>query len=301
MGIEERHIKTLSRLDDDHVRRLDEALAKLEQSVIRVTSKLPITDGKLHDLTAAISARQQLREAFQSDLLRSVNGIVVDYDEAAASVVGLFDQASADGLIISQADNIKHLKKLTFQGFEEIANTHLETLSRNIYQATIAGKALDDVVMDIRHAINGVYIQSDNDAAQVLVDFVRTNTGVADKAEAVQEAIDKLHTIYARDKVGANLRRYAVAYAHDALMQFSASVNVSTAIELGAERWKYYGTTMGDTRDFCIRHEDKVMTTEEIREIWANETWAGKSAGDPFIVRGGYNCRHHFRAVFGEL
>jgi hypothetical protein len=100
--------------------------------------------------------------------------------------------------------------------------------------------------------------------------------------------------------VGANLRRYAVAYAHDALMQFSASVNVSAAIELGAERWKYYGTTVQDTRDFCMRHEDRIMTTEEIRDIWANSDWAGKSAGDPFIVRGGYNCRHHFRPVFGE-
>jgi hypothetical protein len=186
MGIEERHIETLSRLDDDHVKRLDEALAKLEQSVIRVTSKLPIVDGKLHDLTAAIAARQQLREAFRADLLKPIDGIVRNYDEAAASVIGLFEQASAEGLIVSQADNIKHPKKLTFQGFEEIANTHLETFSRNIYQSTIAGKSLDAVVLDMRHAINGVYIQSNGDEAEVLVDFVRANTGVASKAEAVK-------------------------------------------------------------------------------------------------------------------
>ena len=39
------------------------------------------------------------------------------------------------------------------------------------------------------------------------------------------------------------------------------------------------------------------MTEDEIREEWANNSWAGKSSGDPFIVRGGYNCRHHWVAT----
>jgi hypothetical protein len=40
-----------------------------------------------------------------------------------------------------------------------------------------------------------------------------------------------------------------------------------------------------------------VLTEEEIRDIWANETWAGKAQGDPFVVRGGYNCRHSFQPI----
>jgi len=299
MGAEERHIENLDRLSDAHVMRLDEALAALELSAIRIASNLPTDKGNLHDLDAAIAARSQFREAFNADLMASVDGLVDNYDEAAASVMTLFSQSSAE-LLTNQAENIRQLKRLTFQGFEEIANTHLETLSRNVYQSTISGKAMVDVVLDIRHAINGVYIQSNDDEAQALVDFVRENRDDATKAKLVQEAVDRLHTIYARDKVGNNMRRYAVAFAHDSLMQFSASINVSTALELGAERWKYYGTTVRDTRDFCSRMEDKILTTEEIREKWANENWAGKSAGDPFIVRGGYNCRHHFRPVFND-
>ena len=31
---------------------------------------------------------------------------------------------------------------------------------------------------------------------------------------------------------------------------------------------------------------------QEIRDIWNNQGWQGKSTGDPFIVRGGYRCRH---------
>jgi hypothetical protein len=48
-----------------------------------------------------------------------------------------------------------------------------------------------------------------------------------------------------------------------------------------------------------MRHNMKTYTEDEIREMWAENEWTGKAAGDPFIVRGGYNCRHHFRPVFG--
>jgi len=26
-----------------------------------------------------------------------------------------------------------------------------------------------------------------------------------------------------------------------------------------------------------------------------SQTWQGKAQGDPFVVRGGYNCRHHWQ------
>ena len=37
-------------------------------------------------------------------------------------------------------------------------------------------------------------------------------------------------------------------------------------------------------------------TEEELRRIWQG-SWAGKSEGDPFIVRGGYRCRHTWLPV----
>ena len=37
---------------------------------------------------------------------------------------------------------------------------------------------------------------------------------------------------------------------------------------------------------------NKTLTEEQIRDMWNNRSWQGKSTGDPFIVRGGYRCRH---------
>ena len=82
-------------------------------------------------------------------------------------------------------------------------------------------------------------------------------------------------------------------------MQFDASVVTNVGKESGADAWKYYGSNINDTRDWCRRHSGKTYTEEEIRELWTQD-WVGKAAGDPFIVRGGYNCRHHWRPVFKE-
>ena len=106
-----------------------------------------------------------------------------------------------------------------------------------------------------------------------------------------------LNTIKA--SVNANLGRYASQGLHDALMQFDATVNTKIAIEAGATEFKYYGPDDESTRDFCEKHVGKTYTKEEIDSIWEG-SWAGKISGDPFVVRGGYNCRHRFRGVFEE-
>ena len=98
---------------------------------------------------------------------------------------------------------------------------------------------------------------------------------------------------------GGRLAKYANQQVHDSLMQFDASINTAIGKESGATKWKYVGRIIETTRPFCRRHEGNTFTTEEIEELWAGD-WAGKASGDPFIVRGGYNCGHQFRPVFNE-
>tara|TARA_R110000850_G_scaffold273813_1_gene410655 strand:+ start:41 stop:790 length:750 start_codon:yes stop_codon:yes gene_type:complete len=99
--------------------------------------------------------------------------------------------------------------------------------------------------------------------------------------------------------VNSELGRYASQSLHDSLMQFDATVNTKIAIDAGATEFKYYGPDDSVTREFCSKHVGKVYTKEEIIAEWSG-SWAGKISGDPFVVRGGYNCRHRFRGVFEE-
>lgn len=102
-----------------------------------------------------------------------------------------------------------------------------------------------------------------------------------------------------RESVGRDMARYASQQLHDSLMQFDASVNVAIGKQAGAKKWKYVGSLKETTRPFCRKHRNKIYTEDEIVEIWAGE-WAGKADGSPFVVRGGYNCGHHFRPVFED-
>ena len=66
----------------------------------------------------------------------------------------------------------------------------------------------------------------------------------------------------------------------------------------GITRFTYAGGTISTTRPFCQTHNNKTYTTQEIKTIWRG-SWGGKRPGDPFVVRGGYNCRHYWVPVKG--
>jgi hypothetical protein len=86
--------------------------------------------------------------------------------------------------------------------------------------------------------------------------------------------------------LGTNIRSVDNAYT---LLKSRAS---------GADpKYRYVGGIIKESRPFCRSHDGDVMTESEIRRIWNNQTWQGKKPGDPFVVRGGYNCRHMFVPV----
>jgi hypothetical protein len=224
--------------------------------------------------------------------LSQVDDIVRGYGTVASDAQDMLS-TYGDFTKIDSA-TINQLQRLSFQGFESVANEYLDVLASEVYQSTLTGRSFNDTVKNLRQTINGVYIQSDDVEAQRLVDIVSNGSDTAAK-----EAAEQLRTKFARDRTGSNLRRYATQMAQDSLMQFDASINTAIGKQSGATKWKYYGDVIRDSRPFCREHAGQVFTDDEIESTWAG-SWQGKSSGDPFIVRGGYNCRHHWRPVFDE-
>jgi len=292
MATDKQHARFLEALGEAHEKRIVEALTALEDSLAGLIGKAPLKQGALFDLEWAIQARKDISAAIQTNYLTESSRIVDEYTQAAVSAGNMLNQY---GDFVGVTDDvIRALKTQSFQGFQDIASTFLNELATEVYQNTISGRSAAESVKAIRQKINGVYAQSDQVEIQKLVNIA--NAGGA----AAEEAISKLHSIYAADKLGNNMRRYSSQMVHDSLMQFDASIVTKTGMESGADAWLYYGSNINDTREFCRTHSGKTYTEEQIREIWSGN-WAGKSSGDPFIVRGGYNCRHHWRPVFTEL
>lgn len=291
MPSDNQHARFLEALGEAHEKRIVEALAALEARLAKLIAQAPLKQGALFDLEWAIAARKDILAAIQTEYLTESSRIVDEYTKAATSAAQMLNEYG-DFVGITD-DVIRALKTQSFQGFQDIAGTFLNELATELYQNTISGRSIDESILAIRQKINGVYAQSDQVEIQKLVNIA--NAGGA----AAEEAISKLHSIYAADKLGNNMRRYASQMVHDSLMQFDASIVTKTGMESGADAWLYYGSNINDTREFCRTHSGKTYTEEQIREIWSGD-WAGKSSGDPFIVRGGYNCRHHWRPVFRE-
>lgn len=284
-------------LSDTHVERLQGSLQELENQVVTEAAKINPKRGTLKlRTTAALELRPKLKQLIEQTYLTAVQTNISEYDQAAAWLVATFKKYPIPDEFkeITELDltTIQQLKRAAYLPFEDLGNEFANELAQEVYNSTLTGTSTDEMISNLRGKINGVYQSTDNEEAQELVDFINANP---DKPEAVKTAAERLQTIYGRDRLGNNFRRYATQIVQDSLMGFDGQFAKYRADELGLNHYKYSGTTVRDSRDFCRRNVNKVYSEEEIRRIWSTQTWNGKAQGDPFVVRGGYNCRHHWQ------
>ncbi len=287
--------KILEKLSDQHEERIINVLYRLEEDIIKEVTRA--TKGQLVSQRLAIQLQPKLRTIIESTFLNEADLIInEEYNKIAKVVLDTFGKMPIPNKFknLTEVDlaTINALKTQSFSGFEDIAERFLKIINDEVYQSTIAGRPFEDMVKNIRQHINGVYQRSNTREINELVDFINENKFDISKKVEVEEAVRKLHTQYASDRAGNNLRRYSGQIAHDSVMQFHGQFTVAKAKNSGLNHFRYTGTLVRDSRPFCQNMLNKTLTEKKIRDIWNNQGWAGKSTGDPFIVRGGYRCRH---------
>ena len=287
--------RILEKLADQHEERIINVLYKLEEDVIKEVSRA--TKGQLVSQRLAIQLQPRIRNIIESTFLNEADLIInEEYNKIAKEVLDTFGEMPIPNKFKSltevDLETINALKTQSFSGFEDIADRFSKVINDEIYQSTIAGRPFEDMVKNIRQHVNGVYQKSNSREINELVDFINENKFDESKNVAVEKAIKELQTQYGADRAGNNLRRYAGQIAHDSVMQFHGQFTVAKAKEAGLTHYRYTGTLVRDSRPFCQSMLNRVLTETEIRDIWNTQSWAGKSTGDPFIVRGGYRCRH---------
>ncbi len=289
--------RTINNLEAQHQELLFKTLRRLEQEVVNIASELPTKTGELYSTRIAIEIRPKLQQAIEEFYLKPVQTFIKDYDKIAGVIVATYGKLPIPPEFknITQADlvTIQQLKQLAFTNFQNLGNELANTLAGEVYQSTLVGRSFNDMVQTIREKINGIYQFSDNKKAQQLVEYIANNP---DGAE-VETAIDELKQVYGRTSAGDSFVKYASLLVTDSIMGFDGQLAKFRADELGLTSYLYYGSIIKDSRDFCRKHAGKVYTEEQIREIWANDTGQGRDQGSPFIVRGGYNCRHSWQPI----
>ena len=291
--------ETINRLIDTHEERLIGVLKKLEDDIIADLTKTT-SGGTTLNTQIAIQLRPNLKRLIEENYLKEADALVSEYDEIIKEYQDLIKPlpipARFKTLTKPDLKVINDLKFLSFSGFQDVANRFLDTIANEVYQSAVIGKPFNEMVKNIRGQINGVYQRSNENAINRLVSYIDKNRYSADASilTKVKFARETLHTKYGSDILGENMRKYSSQIAHDSIMQFDGQFTKYKGDEAGITSFKYTGTSITTTRDFCRRNLNKVFTEEEARNVWSSQSWSGKSGSDPFVNRGGYRCRHSF-------
>jgi hypothetical protein len=304
-------IRNLDRAEQEYYRTLQRTLDKIEDDVVKLAGRdLPTQAGKLIELQAAIAIRPKIRTILNTEYLKWADTVTKKgFNRQAKRIERAFKEIGNipiefQELTKGDLNLIKNLKVQTYTQFKDVSNTFTKRLSDKIYQNTLVGRDFVELEKELRQTINGIYSKTDDREAQKLVDFVKQNKNKRSMQVRVDKAVQTLQSKFGRDRAGENMRRYASQILNDGLREFDAQVNAKKALDAGLEYVKYSGDIIPTTRSICrnvingvySKRAGNIFTVDEVRKIWAT-SWKGKKPGDPFIVRGGYNCRHQWSYV----
>ena len=304
-------IKQIEFAEAEYYEQLTKTLDKIEDDITSLAGKsLPLTDGKLIELRAAIAIRPQIKAVLEREYLAWSDRVVREgFNKQAKRVERAFKRIGRIPIEFQELTKgdlalVQNLKQQYFTQFKDISNTFTRRLSEKVYQNTLLGSEFTVLEKELRQTINGIYASSKDPEINKLVKFVKKNKNVKRMQSRVDKAVATLQTKFGRDRAGENMKRYAGQLLNDSLRDFDATLNFNKANDAGLTYVRYYGDIIPTTRQICrglvsrtIGKKSGLFTIDEVKRLWTSRSWSGKKAGNPLVVRGGYNCRHQWSYV----
>ena len=316
-------IRSIEIAEAEYYETLIKTLDKIETDVVNLVNKnLPKSDDfKLFNLRSAIAVQPLIRQTLEKEYLRWSDTVVRDgFNKQAKRIERAFREVGNIPLRFQQLTEsdltlIQNLKRQTYTQFKDVSNTFTRRLSEKIYQYTLIGSDPVELEEELRRTINGIYASAKDTEVNELVKSIKRDEVRLRKLDkrtvqgkALKNKLDKniqtLQSKFARDRAGENMKRYAGQILNDSLREFDATLNLAKSNDAGLTHAVYQGSNIPTTRDFCRlvrsgaydKRNGGLFTVDEVRKLW-RRNWKGKKPGDPFIVRGGYNCRHQWSFV----
>ena len=284
---EQIHKQILDDIMDDFDAKLESSSKVLENTITKRILATTTVDELLE-------LRLEIDRDFQSIILDSIREFMPELDTIARDTI-----ANTPGEVTPTDNRVAgELKAQAYERLKEEVNTAKSNVHTEIVVGALGGYALTAVAQNASHAINGFFITSSSvETTRLQNKIKRLRAASENKSEEINSLMRQLRKQFQNVSVGGGMYQSVSAEAHDMVMDFDGVFTIHRARQAGLKRFKYSGTLIANSRDFCIRHVGETYTEEEIRRIWSSESWSGKRAGDPFVVRGGEKCRHFFIPV----
>jgi hypothetical protein len=161
-----------------------------------------------------------------------------------------------------------------------------------------AGTPSTQLIKQARARVSGIWLTSSDPVIvknQRLLGKLFENTGANSAEIALAQSVikDRLRGV----NTTLSLRDLTSKTVESAVMEFDGAWTYHKAKTAGVKRWRYEGGLIDTSREFCAEHQGNIYSEEEIRKLWDNNTWGGKKPGNPFVVRGGWRCRHFWEPI----
>jgi len=284
---EQIHKQILDDIMDDFDAKLESSSKVLENTITKRILATTTVDELLE-------LRLEIDRDFQSIILDSIREFMPELDTIARDTI-----ANTPGEVTPTDNRVAgELKAQAYERLQEQVNTAKSNVHTEIVVGALGGYALTQVAQNASHAVNGFFITSSSvETTRLQNKIKRLKVAGENKSEEINSLMRQLRKQFQNVSVGGGMYQSVSAEAHDSVMDFDGVFTIHRARQAGLKRFKYSGTLIANSRDFCVRHVGETYTEEEIRRIWSSESWSGKRAGDPFVVRGGEKCRHFFIPV----
>jgi hypothetical protein len=282
----------------------------LDKIIAEIVPELDIKDGLITDSKKNYQLLTGLNNLYDKFTLNSVNVIAPQIISSTSGIVKLaetyFKTVLGDSLKSSFAKLIadtafKTDLRVGLKGGKMVLNGFMDKMIRS-----------SSVGMDLSN-----YMSKSITGQIPTKDFI---TGFTNLMKGVpREIIKEGKTVIIQE---GRLEKEYNRYAYDLYQQYDRSYNTSLADQLGLKYFLYQGGLIGDSRDFCAAHNNKVWSREE-SETWIMWTpaqgeypagyevkqknkyevpsYLGYPGYQPLIDFGGYRCRHSIGWISDEL
>lgn len=280
-----------------HDKVYDRALEEIQENVFDNVKAL---ENEVADIVAQGLPPEQVRPVIMQTFTKHANEV-----KASASPLTNLSQdfLEQSDLPISPEDFTSESALLDLSANELAATIESgsEDVVKTVVLATVAGVAGEQIINQVRGRISGVQMESTdpNVRRQQRKLNKMMKKGATGAELAAQVAVIK-RVLPGNVNTAASVATAMKTVVNNVVGEFNGTYAKNRATRNNVEMFEYVGPVDGLSRPFCADMAGARMSAEEIQNVWDSSGWAGKEPGDPFVVRGGYNCRHYWIPIESE-
>jgi hypothetical protein len=193
------------------------------------------------------------------------------------------------------------LLDLSSEELSNVISSSGEDVVKTVVLGTVAGLGTATIVAQARGRISGVQMDSTDPNVKREQRNLRKLVKTGASAALVTQSTNKLRRMLPGSvNTAGSIAVKLTTTADNVVGSFNGTYAKAQATRNGVENFEYVGGVMATSRPFCVSMVGSIMNAEDIQNLWDGSSWAGKEPGDPFVVRGGYNCRHYWVPVDEE-